>query len=82
MVDPPIGGDRSLRRGSFGGGGGRVGDVNRPAGRGDLHLGSCLRALGSHGERAERAVRKEEEDLEAKGQLRVSGPYPWLFIKG
>ena len=57
---PPIGGDRSLRRGSFGGGGGRSGDVNRPAGRGCLGLGSCLGALGGHGDRAECAARGKE----------------------
>ena len=53
---PPIGGDRALRRRSFGGGGRRGGDVDRPAGRGGLGLG----ALGSHDVRAEFAARGKE----------------------
>ena len=55
-----IGGDRSLQRGSLSGGGGRGGDVDCPAGRGSLGLGSSLGALGGHGVPAERAARGKE----------------------
>ena len=60
----PIGGDRSLRRGRCGGGGGLGGDVDHPAGRGALGLGGTSGALVSHGVRAERegsAMRERDE---------------------
>ena len=76
MVDPPpIGGDGSLGRGSLGGGGGgHGGDVDCPAGRVGLGLGSSLGALGGHGVLAERVARgkgnarEEEEDWRRKGK--------------
>ena len=69
----PIGRDRSLGCG-FCGGGGRCGNVHRPAHRGGFGLGGALGGmLGSHGVRAVCAARERDEREEKGENLRMKG---------